>query len=103
MTEPWATCRRILAEHSKSFSMASRLFPARRRDEVAAFYAWCRLCDDAVDLYRRFTARGVGAREPFVGNGLWVTGVEDPDGFRIDFESPTDVPEETRLSEVEAG
>jgi hypothetical protein len=32
---------------------------------------------------------------PFVGNDLWVTSLTDPDGYRLEFESPTDVPEET--------
>ena len=32
---------------------------------------------------------------PFVGNGLWVTSVTDPDGYHLYFESPTEVPEET--------
>jgi lactoylglutathione lyase len=30
---------------------------------------------------------------------MWVTSVSDPDGYRIEFESYTDVPEETVLSE----
>jgi len=30
---------------------------------------------------------------------MWVTSLTDPDGYRIDFESPTDVPEETVYSE----
>jgi len=42
--------RQILAHHSKSFSMAGRLLPAWCRDDAAALYAWCRRCDDAVDL-----------------------------------------------------
>ena len=54
-----------------------------------------------MELYRFFTSRGLAAREPVVGNALWVTSLEDPDGYRLDFESPTDVPEETKLSEVE--
>jgi len=33
---------------------------------------------------------------------MWVTGLGDPDGDRLDFESPTDVPEDSRLSEFEA-
>jgi hypothetical protein len=33
-----------------------------------------------------------------VGNGLWVTSVKDPDGYLLDFESPTDTPEETVYS-----
>ncbi len=46
----WATCRRIIAQHSKSFDWASRLLDAGRRNEIAALYAWCRRCDDAIDL-----------------------------------------------------
>ena len=34
-------------------------------------------------------------QKPFVGNHLWVVSFLDPDGFHIDFESPTEVPEET--------
>jgi len=44
-----AECRAILAEGSKSFDAASRLLPARLRDPVAAYYAFCRVSDDAVD------------------------------------------------------
>ncbi len=47
---PWAECRRLLAHHSRSFHLASRLLPRARRDEIAALYAWCRTCDDAIDL-----------------------------------------------------
>ncbi len=61
----------------------------------------CLFCDDAVALYHQFTARGIDAAEPFVGNALWVTSVADPDGYRLDFESPTDLPEETKLSELD--
>ena len=39
--------------------------------------------------------RGVDASRPFVGNSLWVTSVTDPDGYRLEFESPTEVAEET--------
>ena len=35
---------------------------------------------------------------PFVGNAMWVTPLSDPDGYRIEFASPTDVPEETVYS-----
>jgi predicted enzyme related to lactoylglutathione lyase len=61
----------------------------------------CIFCEDAVALYREFEANGLDVAEPYVGNGSWVTSVVDPDGCRIDFESPTDVAEETRLSDVE--
>jgi lactoylglutathione lyase len=60
----------------------------------------CFVCKDAVAFYREVTARGVEARPPFVGNGMWVTSLTDPDGYRIDFESYTDVPEETVLADA---
>jgi hypothetical protein len=56
-------------------------------------------CEDAIALYRGFVSRGIHASEPQVGNGLWDTALNDPDGYRLHFESPTDVPEETTLSE----
>jgi predicted lactoylglutathione lyase len=59
----------------------------------------CFLCQDALAIYREVTARGLTAREPFVGNGMWVTPLSDPDGYNIFFESVTDAPEETKLSE----
>ena|SRR5689334_10648391 len=62
----------------------------------------CFVCEDAVALYRELTARGIACSEPEVGNGMWVTTIEDPDGYRLDFESPTDVAEDTKLSEVSA-
>ena len=59
-------------------------------------------CEDAVALYHEFLSRGIEAKEPFVGNSMWVTVLTDPDGYRVEFESMTDVPEETGLSEFEA-
>ena len=59
----------------------------------------CFQCADALALYREFTTKGVEIKEPFVGNNLWVVAFPDPDGYRLDFESPTDVPEETTYSE----
>lgn len=56
-------------------------------------------CKDALALYREFTSRGIPVSEPQVGNSMWVTSVSDPDGYRLEFESPTDVPEDTKLSE----
>jgi phytoene synthase len=50
LADRWQACRRVIARHSKSFDLASRLFPRVRRNEVAALYAWCRTCDDAIDL-----------------------------------------------------
>jgi len=59
----------------------------------------CFICKDAIAIYRQVTARGIRASRPFVGNGMWVTSLSDPDGYRIDFESYTDTPEDTEFSE----
>ena len=56
------------------------------------------ICRDALAIYHEVTDRGVQASTPFVGNGMWVTGVLDPDGYQLYFESDTDVPEETVYS-----
>jgi lactoylglutathione lyase len=61
----------------------------------------CFICEDALAVYREVTSRGIQASRPFVGNAMWVTSLTDPDGYRIDFESPTDVLEETQYSEPE--
>lgn len=41
--------RAVIAHHSKSFALASRLLPERPRNDVMVLYAWCRRVDDAVD------------------------------------------------------
>lgn len=57
------------------------------------------VCRDALAIYREVIGRGVpSARNPFVGNQMWVVSLVDPDGYRIFFESPTDAPEETEYS-----
>ncbi len=58
------------------------------------------MCEDALAIYRDVLSRGIRASEPQVGNNLWVTHLIDPDGYHLYFESPTDVPEETKLSEI---
>ena len=62
----------------------------------------CFTCRDALAIYKEITARGIAAKRPFVGNGMWVTSVQDPDGYRLEFESVTDAPEETVYSEAES-
>jgi lactoylglutathione lyase len=61
----------------------------------------CFLCEDALAIYREVTSRGVRVSRPFVGNGMWVTSLLDPDGYKLDFESITDMPEDTEYSEQE--
>ncbi len=60
----------------------------------------CFQCEDALTIYHEVRSRGIEASEPQVGNAMWVTGLSDPDGYRLFFESATDTPEETKLSEV---
>jgi hypothetical protein len=55
------------------------------------------ICDDAVAFYRELTRRGIQATRPVVGNGMWVTSLRDPDGYSVEFESYTDLPEDTVL------
>ena len=70
-----------------------------RRGKVGAGVTICFQCEDALAIYRQVTSRGMQASKPFVGNAMWVTSLVDPDGYKIEFESPTDVPEETVFAE----
>ena len=62
----------------------------------------CFQCEDALALYHQFRARGLDPSEPFVGNSMWVTSLRDPDGYHVEFESMTDITEDTTLGEFEA-
>jgi lactoylglutathione lyase len=61
----------------------------------------CFICEDALAIYHEVTCRGIQASTPFVGNAMWVTGLTDPDGYHLYFESDTDVPEETVYSKAQ--
>ena len=73
--------------------------PWKPEGKVGVGVSICFICDDAPALYREVVSRGVAASRPFVGNRMWVTTVTDPDGYVLEFESPTDLPEETQFSE----
>ena len=62
----------------------------------------CFQCKDALVTYHEALSRNLEPRRPFVGNSMWVTIITDPDGYKLDFESPTDVPEETVYDESTA-
>jgi lactoylglutathione lyase len=81
--------------------MLQEFLPERRPKETLGTGASvCFMCEDALALYREFKSRGIQTRNrPFVGNRLWVVPLTDPDGYRIEFESPTDAPEECELEE----
>jgi lactoylglutathione lyase len=57
------------------------------------------ICEDALAIYKEILVKGLSVSEPFVGNGMWVFGLRDPDGYNIFFESPTDLSEETMYSD----
>lgn len=48
-TTPAQVARATIAQHSKSFALASALLGARLRDQTAVVYTWCRRADDAID------------------------------------------------------
>ena len=87
----------VMLQEFRTEGHDSRQFSENKGEGVSLFF----FCDDAVEFYRDVRSRGVDASEPVVGNRMWVTSIADPDGYNLSFESPTDVPEETRLSEVE--
>lgn len=68
------------------------------KNNPPAGFSICFICEDALALYNEFLKNGLSPSEPFVGNGMWVTTVKDPDGYMLNFESATDVPEETMYS-----
>jgi len=81
--------------------MLQEFLPERRPKEALGTGASvCFQCEDALALYREFKSRGVNTpTRPSVGNQLWVVPLTDPDGYRIEFSSPTDAPEESELDE----
>jgi catechol 2,3-dioxygenase-like lactoylglutathione lyase family enzyme len=81
--------------------MLQEFLPERRPQEtLGTGVNVCFQCEDALALYREFKSRGIQTRSrPFVGNRLWVVPVADPDGYRIEFASPTDAAEESELEE----
>lgn len=81
--------------------MLQEFLPERRpKETLGTGTSICFMCEDALALYREFKSNGIPTRQrPFVGNRLWVVPLADPDGYRIEFESPTDAPEKTELQE----
>ena len=81
--------------------MLQEFLPERRpKETLGTGTSVCFTCEHALALYREFKSRGIQTRQrPFVGNHLWVVPLTDPDGYRIEFESPTETPEETELEE----
>lgn len=81
--------------------MLQEFLPERRpKEPLGTRTSVSFICEDALALYREFKSRGIQTRgRPSVGNRLWVVPVTDPDGYRLEFASPTDAPEESELEE----
>lgn len=45
-------CKKIIEEHSKSFSLVFSKLPARKRHAIYAVYAFCRVLDDSIDIHK---------------------------------------------------
>jgi len=71
--------------------------PADKRGEGVSI---CFQCRDALAIYRQAVERGLKPQRPFVGNGMWVVILSDPDGYTLDFESPTNAAEESVYEEA---
>ena len=84
--------------------MLQEFLPERRpKETLGTGTSVCFQCEDALALYREFKSRGIKTGKPTVGNRLWVVPLTDPDGYRIEFESPTDAPQESELDEKPPG
>ena len=81
--------------------MLQEFLPEREPKEMlGTVTSICFMCEDALALYHEFKSHGIQTRErPFVGTRLCVVPLTDPDGYRIEFESQADAPEESALEE----
>ena len=99
--KPEGKIRWCWLELGEAAIMLQEFMPGREpKEPLGSGVNVCFQCEDALALYREFKSRGIQTRNrPSVGNGLWVVPVTDPDGYRMEFSSPTDAPEETELEE----
>jgi phytoene synthase len=49
LARAYAECGAVIAEHGKTFYLASKLLPPAKRRAIRALYAFCRVTDDIVD------------------------------------------------------
>jgi lactoylglutathione lyase len=81
----------VMLQEFRAKGQDSWVADGRVGEGVSLFFT----CDDAIAVWREARARGLDASQPEVGNNMWVTGLDDPDGYRLEFESPTDAPEDS--------
>ena len=87
----------LMLQQFRTEGIDSRQLSDNKGEGVELFFS----CDDAVAFYTDAKARGADVSEPRVGNGNWVTHAKDPDGYRLSFQSSTDVAEGTKLSDTQ--
>jgi lactoylglutathione lyase len=99
--QPDGRIRWCWLELGEAAIMLQECLPERRpKEALGTGVNICFQCEDALALYREFKSRGIQTlKRPFVGNRLWVVPVIDPDGYRMEFSSPTDAPEESEFEE----
>ena len=50
LEQAYARCDEVIAEHGKTFYLATALLPPEKRRAIRALYAFCRIADNIVDL-----------------------------------------------------
>lgn len=85
----------LMLQEINSEAGNANLQEAKAGDGAEVFF----ICEDALAIYDKIVLNGILPSEPFVGNKMWVVSLQDPDGYKISFESLTDVPEETKYSQ----
>ena len=83
----------MLQEHKKTNEPATIFDGSKKGVCVSVNF----ICNDAIAFYHEFKSKGINVIESMVGNGLWQVMMTDPNGFRLFFESPTDVPEKQNI------
>lgn len=102
--EPEGRLRWCLLKHGGASLMLQEFWTAGEyanvpTDKLGVGVITIFFCHDALAIYHHAKARGLSPARPFVGNNMWVVSFVDPDGYRLDFESDTDVAEGTEYEE----
>ncbi|MFO1077256.1 MAG: VOC family protein [Planctomycetota bacterium] len=101
--EPDGQLRWCRLEHGRAALMLQTFHrPPETRVGVGVSVSF--VAKDALALHDAALGRGLApAQEPFVGNGLWVVPYVDPDGYRLEVASATEIDEDTTLTEHRGG
>lgn len=97
--EPEGAIRWCLLKIGRAHLMLQTFGPGEPKGEPGYGVGLNFICQDAIAIYHEAANRNLKPETPFVGNGMWVTGFTDPDGYRLYFESNTGVPEGMVYSE----